>query len=273
MEKVRSSGHDLQVSATELLEAQAHIWNQIFNFINSMSLKCAIQLGIPDAIHSHGKPMTLSQLISALPIHQNKKPDSHLIYRLMRILVNSGFFSLREVVGETDQLEDGYVLTNSSKLLVRDNPLSLTPFLLALLDPIMTKPWHSISTWLQSDDPTPFATTNGMGFWDYTVRDPRYGNLFNEAMASDARLVVSVLFDKCISVFEGLESLVDLAGGTGTVAKAIADAFPHIECTVFDLPHVIAHLQGRKNLKFVGGDMFHDEIPPADAIFMKVTNI
>ncbi|EXC27579.1 8-hydroxyquercetin 8-O-methyltransferase [Morus notabilis] len=268
MEKVRSSGHDLQVGATEQLKAQAHIWNQIFNFINSMSLKCAIQLGIPDAIHSHGKPMTLSQLISALPIHQNKKLDSHLIYRLMRILVNSSFFSLQEVVGETDQLEDGYVLTNSSKLLVRDNPFSLTPILLTVLDPIMTKPWHSISTWLQSDDPTPFATTHGMEFWDYTVRDPRFGNVFNEAMASDARLVVSVLFDKRISVFEGLESLVDLAGGTGTVGKAIADAFPHVECTVFDLPHVIADLQGSTNLKFVGGDMF-DEIPPADAIFMK----
>ncbi|EXB67902.1 8-hydroxyquercetin 8-O-methyltransferase [Morus notabilis] len=191
-----------------------------------MSLKCAIQLGIPDAIYSHGKPMTLSQLISAFPIHQNKKPDSHLIYRLMRILVNSGFFALQEVVvGKTDLLEEGYVLTNASKLLLRDNPLSVTPFLLL-------------------------------------------GNLFNEAMASDARLVTSVVIDKCKSVFEGLESLVDLAGGTGTVAKAIADAFPHVACTVFDLPHVIADLQGSKNLKFVGGDMF-DKIPPADAIFMK----
>ncbi|EXB67905.1 8-hydroxyquercetin 8-O-methyltransferase [Morus notabilis] len=270
MEKVvRNSGHDLEIHSTELVKAQAHIWNYIFNFINSMSLKCAVQLGIPDAIHSHGKPMTLSQLISALPIHQNKKSDSRLIYRLMRILVNSGFFVLQEVVvGETDLLEEGYVLTTASKLLLRDNPLSVTPLLLSMLDPIMTKPWHSLSTWLQSDDPTPFAATHGMGIWDYNEYDPRLGNLFNEAMASDARLVTSVLIDKCKSVLEGLESLVDLAGGTGTVAKAIAYAFPHLACTVFDLPHVIADLQGSKNLKFVGGDMF-DEIPPADAIFMK----
>ncbi|GMN39005.1 hypothetical protein TIFTF001_008227 [Ficus carica] len=272
MEKVRSFGHDLDVNATdhELVKAQTHVWNHLFSFINSMSLKCAIQLGIPDIIHSHGKPMTLSQLIASLPIHQSKTTPNSQVYRLMRILVNSGFFALQEVVVdcETDLLEEGYVLTNSSKLLLRDNPLSVTPFFLAMLDPIMTKPWHSISTWLQSDDPTPFAATHGMEFWDYNEYDPRLGGMFNDAMASDARLVMSVVIDKCKSVFEGLESLVDLAGGTGTVAKAIADAFPHVECTVLDLPHVIANLKGSENLKFVGGDMF-EKIPPADAIFMK----
>ena len=62
------------------------IWNHIFNFINSMSLKCAIELGIPDIIHNHGKPMNLSELTAALPIHHTKARN---IYRLMRILNHS----------------------------------------------------------------------------------------------------------------------------------------------------------------------------------------
>ena len=41
-------------SASEQLQAQAHVWNHIFNFINSMTLKCAVQLGIPDVIQKHG---------------------------------------------------------------------------------------------------------------------------------------------------------------------------------------------------------------------------
>lgn len=57
---------------TELLEAQTHVWNHIFNFINSMTLKCAIQLGIPDIISKHGKPMTLNELVSALTINLSK---------------------------------------------------------------------------------------------------------------------------------------------------------------------------------------------------------
>ncbi|GKE99714.1 trans-resveratrol di-O-methyltransferase-like protein, partial [Tanacetum coccineum] len=52
----------------DLLHSQAHIWNHIFSFINSMSLKCAIQLQIPDIVNSHGAPMLLSELVEALSI-------------------------------------------------------------------------------------------------------------------------------------------------------------------------------------------------------------
>ena len=46
-------------------------------------------------------------------------------------------------------------------------------------------------------------------------------------MANDAQLVMSVVIDKCKgnTVFEGLESVVDVGGDTRTAAKAIADAF------------------------------------------------
>nr|POF00022.1 trans-resveratrol di-o-methyltransferase [Quercus suber] len=35
-------------NATEQLDAQAHIWNHIFNFVNSMSLKCEIELALDE---------------------------------------------------------------------------------------------------------------------------------------------------------------------------------------------------------------------------------
>jgi len=138
-----------------------------------------------------------------------------------------------------------------------------------MLDPILTKPWHFVSTWLKNDDPTPFDTAHGRTFWDYGGHEPMLNHFFNDAMASDARLVTRVLINECKEVFEGLGSLVDVGGGTGTVAKSIAEAFPHLDCTVFDLPHVVADLQGSENLKYVGGDMF-EAIPPADGIVLKV---
>jgi trans-resveratrol di-O-methyltransferase len=70
-------------------------------------------------------------------------------------------------------------------------------------------------------------------------------------------------------IFEGLGSLVDVGGGNGAVARIISEAFPHIKCTVFDLPHVVANLPETTNLKYVGGDMFQS-IPSADAILFKV---
>ncbi|KAJ4841477.1 putative O-methyltransferase 3, partial [Turnera subulata] len=120
----------------------------------------------------------------------------------------------------------------------------------------------------ENDDPTPFDTAHGRTFFDYAGHEPRLNNFFNEAMASDARLVISVVINECKHVFEGLKSLVDVGGGTGTVAKAIADAFPDLDCTDFDLPHVVGELQGSKNLKYVSGDMF-ESIPPADAVLLK----
>ncbi|XP_019232821.1 PREDICTED: 8-hydroxyquercetin 8-O-methyltransferase-like [Nicotiana attenuata] len=127
--------------AREVLAAQAHIWNHTFSYINSMSLKCAIQLGIPDIIHSHGRAMTLSELVNALPI------------------------------------------------------------------------------------------------FEYAEKESGFNCLFNEAMASDAPLIISIMIEHCKEVFEGLKSIVDVGGGTGTTAKAIADAFPKVNCIVLDLPH------------------------------------
>ncbi|XP_045831890.1 trans-resveratrol di-O-methyltransferase-like [Trifolium pratense] len=251
------------VASSNLLKAQSHVWNHIFNFINSMSLKCVVDLGIPDIIHNYGKPMSLSKLISSLPIHPSKRP---FIYRLMRIMTHSGFFSQQNVTA--NELEIEYMLTDASILLLKDNPMSVTPFVQAMLDPVLSNPWHQLSTWFKSDDPTPFKTAHGMLVWDYAAHEPNFNNLFNDAMASDARLVTSVVIEKCKGVFNGLESLVDVGGGTGTMAKALAKSFPKMECIVFDLPHVVDGFQGSENLKYVGGDMFK-EIPPADAILLK----
>ncbi|KHN07780.1 Tabersonine 16-O-methyltransferase [Glycine soja] len=228
-----------------------------------MSLKCAIELDIPDIIHKYGQPMPLSKLTTSLSIHPSK---ANCIYRLMRILTHSGFFSQHKV--NENELEMGYVLTDASTLLLKDNPLSMVPFLHAMLDPTLTQPWLQLPTWFKNDDPSPFQTAHGMKIWDYADREPRLNDLFNDAMASDTQLVANVVIERCKGVFNGLESLVDVGGGTGTMAMAIAKSFPQLECTVFDLPHVVATLQGSENLKYVGGDMF-ESIPSADAILLK----
>ncbi|KAJ0642389.1 putative trans-resveratrol di-O-methyltransferase [Helianthus annuus] len=252
----------------ELLDSQAHIWNHIFSFINSMSLKCAIQLQIPDIIHRHGAPMLLSELVEALAINQQRTP---FVYRLMRILVHSGFFVKQSVStpgGNDEEGGEGYLLTPASRLLLKEEPLSVRPLLLAMLDPMLMDPWQHLSKWFQNDDVTPFHTTHGRMFWDLAGQEPKLNQFFNEGMASDARLVTSVILKDCGGIFEGLDSIVDVGGGSGTVAEAIAKAFPNIRCISFDLPHVVDGLGGSKNLSFVGGDMF-EAIPRADAVLLK----
>lgn len=230
-----------------------------------MTLKCAVELGIPDIINknSHdGQPILLSKLISQLPINPSK---AQFVPRLMRILVHFGFFAPHKL----DQ-EEGYSLTPVSRLLLKDNPLRASPLLLSQLNPLLVAPWHSLATWLKGDNgATPFEITNGANLWECMGREKEFGDTFAGSMAIDSRVVVEIVLGRCKHAFEGLESLVDVGGGTGVMAREIAEAFPETKCTVLDLPYLVCDLKGTDNLNFVGGDMFK-LVPCANAVLLKV---
>lgn len=256
-----------ELSREQLLEAQAHVWNHMFAFTNSMSLKCAIQLGIPDIIHNHGHPITLSRLVESIPIDKAK---TQCVHRLMRVLVHSKFFIQDN---DSDDQEARYWLTPASRLLLKGAPLTVAPLVLITLDPILTKPWHHMSEWLTHNRYlTQFEAAHGSQFWERAANEPSLNSLFDEAMRSDSRLIAHVLVRDYKHVIEGIGTLVDVAGGTGTMAKAIVDAVPSMKCIVLDLPHVVAGLESTGSLSYVGGDMF-ESIPPADAVLLKVTSL
>ncbi|KAJ6670248.1 O-METHYLTRANSFERASE [Salix viminalis] len=249
---------------SELFKAQSHLYKHIYYFIESMSLKCAVQLGIPDIIHKNNQPTTLPQLVSALNIPVSK---ANFLQRLMRILVHSGVFDITKICEDQEGGGGGYVLTSSSRLLLKDSPANLSPAVLAVLDPVLLSPWFSLGQWIQGEERTPFEAYHGTSFWEYGKRNVKFNNNLNEAMASDSQ-VASLVVKEHKEIFESVDSLVDVGGGTGNLARSIAEAYPHMRCTVVDLPQVVANLPESKNLKFVGGDMFKS-IPSADAIIMK----
>ncbi|CAN1230736.1 Trans-resveratrol di-O-methyltransferase [Linum perenne] len=235
-----------------------------------MSLKCAVQLGIPDAVNSHGKPITLPDLVAALKIPPTKTPYLH---RLVRVLVHSGFLSVSD-----DDVHAGssYSLTRAGQLLVKENPFNTRALVVMILDPDMCKPYHFMSAWFRSetdDETTPYYIAHGKKVWEHLAVDPTLANVFNDAMAEDSSVAGEVLVKRNWvkegkSLFKGVGSLVDVAGGTGNMTKVIATSFPEMDCTVLDLPHVVSGLEGGGNLKYVAGDMF-DDIPPAEVALLK----
>ena len=78
----------------ELFQVQCHVYKHILGFIDSMSIKCAVQLGIPDIIHNHGQPITFPELVSKLHIHPKR---TSCLHRLMRLLVHSGCFTKTKI--------------------------------------------------------------------------------------------------------------------------------------------------------------------------------
>lgn len=102
--------------AEERLKGQAEVWEHMFAFVDSMALKCAVELGIPDIINSHGRPVTISEIANSLPTttfsSSSSSPDIGYLTRVMRLLVRKRIFS-----SQVDQVSNNqvyYDLTRSS---------------------------------------------------------------------------------------------------------------------------------------------------------------
>ncbi|ONK57105.1 uncharacterized protein A4U43_C10F16670 [Asparagus officinalis] len=250
------------VTSKELLEAQSHLWNHIFSFINSLSLKCALELGLFDAINNYKKPIPLNELAKTLSI-----PDTRLqnFERFLCLLVHNGFLSRTS----TDASIDSYVLTTNSVLLIKEKGQSITPFIELMLDETLLNPWQSLSSWFKTETPsTAFEMFHGTFVWEATGKMPEFGKLVREGLGSDSQSIIKVIVEDCGELFEEVKSLVEVAGGTGTMALRIKEKFPEIKCTVLDLPHMINAMEKSDQVEYVAGDMFKF-IPPADMLILK----
>ncbi|CAL4974012.1 unnamed protein product [Urochloa decumbens] len=261
----------------QLMQAQAELWNHVFAYTRSMSLRCAVELGIPDTVHRLGGAATVPELAAALSLPPSRAP---YLRRLMRLLAHGGFFA-------SDAAAAGsFALTPLSRLLVsapgagwqgQAQGQGLSPFALAMLHPAIVSPSMSLASWFRAADArtaaarVPFeAAHGGRDLWAVARGDREFGAAFNDAMACDGRFVMDVLVHDHPGVFRGLGSLVDVGGGSGGAARAIAAAFPHVRCSVLELPHVVAAVpeSERGGVEFVTGDMF-ENVPKADAVLLK----
>ncbi|GJN03686.1 hypothetical protein PR202_ga21158 [Eleusine coracana subsp. coracana] len=243
-----------------------------------MALQCAVELGIPTAVHRAGGAASLPDLLAAVPVPEHRKP---YLPRLMRFLVVTAA-ALSE-----DNSRVVYRLTPLSRLLVDDDVAvngctSLAPFVLSQTTRFHVGAALRLSDWFKqgADDDSggapaaemPFRMAHGTDPWDAMRRDPVVSKMFHDGLGADSRLALDFVVNQCGAVFDGVGSLVDVGGGDGSSARAIARAFPHVKCSVLDLPHVIGSVvvqQPSDGVEYIVGDMM-SFIPPSDAVLLKV---
>ncbi|BAT16983.1 O-methyltransferase ZRP4 [Oryza sativa Japonica Group] len=248
-----------------LLDAQLELYANTLAVVKSMALKTAMDLGIADAIHHHGGAATLPQILTRVTLHPSKIP---CLRRLMRVLTLTGVFAVEKPTAADEP--PVYALTPVSRLLVSSGNLQQAPIMSLLLHPSCITPFLRIGDWLQRELPgsSIFEHTHGRSLWEVADGDAAFSKVFNDAMVSDSRLVMDVVVREHGDVFRRISSLVDVAGGHGTAAQAIARAFPEVKCSVMDLAHVVAKAPGGTGVEYIAGDMF-ESIPPANAVFLK----
>ncbi|XP_038705025.1 desmethylxanthohumol 6'-O-methyltransferase-like [Tripterygium wilfordii] len=248
---------------TLLLRGQQQVWQLMFGFADSMALKCAIQLRIPDIIYSHGAPISLSQIASGI---DSPSPDMGYLDRIMRYLVRKNIFSSHQ---SSDGGETLFGLTDTSRWLLHDSDLSLNSMVIMQNHPWLLAPWHCFAQCVK-DGGIAFKKAHGCEVWDFASQNPEFNNLSNDAMACTNKAIMKAFF---LGYKDGLSSstvqtLVDVGGGTGAVLAEIVKVYPHIKGINFDLPLVVATAPEYVGISHVGGDMF-EAIPNADEVFMK----
>ncbi|XP_038692453.1 xanthohumol 4-O-methyltransferase-like [Tripterygium wilfordii] len=246
-----------------LLRGQAEVWQLMFGFADSMALKCAIELKVPDIIHSHDGPISLSEIASGF---DSSHPDLAYLERVMRFLVRKQVFSVQKQANGGENL---YGLTHISRWLLSDSNLSLnlSPMVMMENHPWQLAPWHCFARCVKEGG-LAFEKAHGCGIWDLASQNPEFNNLFNDGLASTSKVVMSALTSQYKDGFEDVKTLVDVGGGTGVGLAEIVKAYPHIKGINFDLPHVVATAPEYAGVSHIGGNMF-DNIPNADAVFMK----
>ncbi|KAL6609664.1 hypothetical protein ACP70R_039633 [Stipagrostis hirtigluma subsp. patula] len=251
-----------------LLDAQLELWHHTFSYIKSMALKSAVDLRVADAIHHHGGRATLTQIVSKVAVDPTKIP---CLRRLMRVLTVTGIFTVvqHHPSDGAAAAEPVYALTPVSRLLVGRSQ-NLAPLTTMILHPTFVSPFFELGAWFERELPDPclFKQTHGQTLWEMADRDAAFDALFNDGMVSDSQFIMDIVVKECGEVFKGISSLIDVGGGLGAAAHAIAKAFPHVKCSVLDLDHVVAKAPRDTDVMYIPGDMFQS-IPPANALFFK----
>ncbi|WVZ53586.1 hypothetical protein U9M48_004504 [Paspalum notatum var. saurae] len=256
------------LSTQKLHRGYIEMWHNSLFHIKSTGLLCVVGLGIPSAIQKRGGAATVSEIVTETGVHPSKLP---YLRRLMRMLTLSGIFA----ADHTDNSEPIYKLTPMSHLLVQDS--ASNSYDMSGVPRMLARPSTSISTffsleaWFKdASTMTLFEMAHGAPTWSLTKNDASYNKGMNGTLFVDSCFFMDILLKEVGSkdIFGGLKSLVDVGGGHGGAAKAIARAFPHIKCSVLDLKQVISQAPSDGMVQFISGNMF-ESIPTADAAFLK----
>ncbi|CAI8587147.1 unnamed protein product [Vicia faba] len=245
-------------------DEEAFLFAMELSFASSvpMVLKTALELGIIEIIAKSGPNAYLSssQIASQIPSIKNPDDAPSMLDRLLRLLVSYKILtcSIQHQSGDSNE-ERLYGLHPLAKYFVKSNNedahgASMSSFFLMQHDIVLKDMWYHLTDSIK-DGGLPFNNAFGMNVFEFHAINPRFNNLFNKGMSDSSSLIMMKILET-YSGFEGLESVVDVGGGIGTVTYMIVSKYPNIKAINFDLPHVINEAPSYPGVEHVGGDIY-----------------
>jgi hypothetical protein len=187
------------------------------------------------------------------------------LYRMLRVLAMVGIFT--EVSPRT------FGLTPAADILRRDVPGSLHDMVLWAAEPLLRK-IHIEGMYTVRTGKPAAEHLLGVPPFEYFATHPDIAACFNNGMTSMSASVIPAVLEAYD--FNGIGTLVDIAGGHGEVLRSILAAHPAMRGVLFDVDHVIAGARPRIDAQgltgrctAVAGDFFKEVPAGGDAYLMK----
>lgn len=223
----------------------------------SQAVYVAAKLGIADLLKD--RSLHISELAKQTETHERS------LYRVLRSLASVGIFA------ETDSKV--FALTPAAEPLITDRPASMRDMAI-----FMGEKWHwavygemlySVQT-----GKVAWEKVHGMEVFPYFQQNPQEYEIFNRAMTSFSENVAQPIAEAYDT--SEAETLIDIAGGHGSLLAAFLKANPNLKGVLFDLPEVVAGASAllekeavAERVEIVSGDFFESIPGGADVYLMK----
>lgn len=227
-----------------------------YGALSAQILFVAAELGLAERLAQDG-PMTANDLAPKLGI------GAAIVERVLRGLVS---MNVCDEIGLSR-----FRLTALGEYLRPNHPDSVEARVL-LHGRVFYEPWGKLLESVRTGEGGS-QLAFGMPIYEYLVKEPQVGSLFDQTMASEApfrhRPAVEV-YD-----FGQFGTVVDVGGGNGALMAEILKMYPQPTGIVFDLPRAAPAAQQTidagglgDRCRFVGGDAFDSVPDEADAYVM-----
>ncbi|WED43957.1 methyltransferase [Legionella cardiaca] len=219
-------------------------------YVVSRAIHTVAKLGI--ANHMSLQPIKIKKLAEMT----GTKPE--LLGRLLKFLSAYQVFNCDE---------ESCSLTELSLPLRDDDPHSIRD-VLCMVDDSWWQAFANLDTSLKTGK-SAFSQQHGDDFFTFLSKHPEKQSNFDKGMAK-----LSTYDDKAVANafdFSSFSHLIDMGGGRGGLAKAVAHQYPTLKVMLFDTPAVISQLDSKdfsEQIELVAGDFLKD-IPQADAYLFK----
>lgn len=232
---------------------------ELFEMIAALGKAQLIQVAatLRIADHLRGGPKTCAELAVLCDCHQQS------LGRALRALASLGVFE--------DAGGGRYRQTGLSECLISDAPGSFQPLARYFAHPACWRPWGELLHSVKTGQPA-FRRVFELDAWEYRAMDPELNAIFNgtmRAFASEAKAAITSVYD-----FSGVQRLIDVGGGEGTLIAEILAAHPKARGVLLDLPHVVAGapavLEGKgvaDRCEVAAGDFFQ-ELPSGGDLYL-----